>query len=70
MTRLVIVGGGIAGLATAYYAQKQAEEAGLDLDLTLVERAPQLGGKITTETPNDFVIEGGPDSFITQKPLA
>lgn len=68
MTRLVIVGGGIAGLATAYYAQKRAEEAGLDLDLTLVDRAPHLGGKIATDTPNDFVIEGGPDSFITQKP--
>lgn len=68
MTRLVIVGGGIAGLATAYYAQKQAAQAGTTLDLTLVERAPTLGGKIATDTPDGFVIEGGPDSFITQKP--
>lgn len=69
MTRkLVIVGGGIAGLSAAYYALQQARETGLPLDLTLIERAARLGGKIQTDTPDDFVIEGGPDSFITQKP--
>ncbi len=67
---MVIVGGGIAGLATAYYAQKAAGDAGLALDITLVERDTQLGGKIVTDTPDGFVIEGGPDSFITQKPWA
>jgi oxygen-dependent protoporphyrinogen oxidase len=71
MTRqLVVVGGGIAGLATAYYAQKHAQAAGLDLAVTLVERDSRLGGKIATDTPDGFVIEGGPDSFITQKPWA
>lgn len=69
MTRqLVIVGGGIAGLAAAFYAQKSAQAAGLELDLTLIERDNRLGGKIETDTPDGFVIEGGPDSFITQKP--
>jgi oxygen-dependent protoporphyrinogen oxidase len=68
--RLVVVGGGIAGLATAYYAQKAADQAGLELDITLVERDAGLGGKIATDTPDGFVIEGGPDSFITQKPWA
>lgn len=68
--RLVVVGGGIAGLATAYYAQKSAHEAGIDVSITLVERDPALGGKIKTDTPDGFVIEGGPDSFITQKPWA
>ncbi len=66
--RLAVVGGGIAGLATAYYAQKAADEAGLPLHLTLIERDPVLGGKIRTDIPEGFVIEGGPDSFITQKP--
>jgi oxygen-dependent protoporphyrinogen oxidase len=66
--RLAVVGGGIAGLATAYYAQKAAGDAGLPLDLTLIERDPALGGKIRTDIPDGFVIEGGPDSFITQKP--
>lgn len=67
---LVVVGGGIAGLASAYYAQQAAERASIPLKITLIERDDRLGGKITTDTPDGFVIEGGPDSFITQKPWA
>jgi oxygen-dependent protoporphyrinogen oxidase len=69
-THVVIVGGGIAGLSTAYALQKQAEAAGLPLRLTLVEADNRLGGKIITRRRDGFVIEGGPDSFITQKPEA
>jgi len=68
--RCIVVGGGIAGLATAYYAQQVADDAGLPLDITLIESDSRLGGKIATDTPDGFVIEGGPDSFITQKPWA
>ncbi len=67
---VVIVGGGIAGLATAYFLQKEATAQGLDITLTLVEREAQLGGKIVTDIAGEFVVEGGPDSFITQKPWA
>ena len=66
---IVVVGGGIAGLATAYYTEKAAKEQGLDVKVTVVERDARLGGKVLTdETDDGFVIEGGPDSFITQKP--
>jgi oxygen-dependent protoporphyrinogen oxidase len=61
---IAIVGGGIAGLATAYYLQQKA------LAFTLIESSPSLGGKISTDVQDGFVIEGGPDSFITQKPAA
>ena len=61
---LAIVGGGIAGLATAYYLQQKA------LAYTLIESSSSLGGKISTAVQDGFVIEGGPDSFITQKPAA
>lgn len=60
----------MAGLATAYYLQKKSREAGLEFSYTLLESAPRFGGKISTDLVNDFVIEGGPDSFITQKPWA
>jgi len=63
---VIIVGGGIAGLATAYYLQQQPEPP----TYTLIERAPRLGGKIVTQAGDGFVIEGGPDSFISQKPWA
>ena len=71
MTNIAIIGGGIAGLTTAYYLQKQARENNIDnLTITLIESAEQVGGKINTDTSDGFVIEGGPDSFITQKPWA
>ena len=67
---VAIVGGGIAGLATAYYLQQKAREAGQPLNYTLIESSPDFGGKISTDAQDGFVIEGGPDSFITQKPAA
>jgi oxygen-dependent protoporphyrinogen oxidase len=59
MTKTVIVGGGISGLAAAFALQGR--------DWTLIESAPRWGGKITTAREDGFTIEGGPDSFITQK---
>jgi len=73
--QVAIVGGGISGLATAYYLQRHAAAEGRALSYALLERSPRLGGKIVTDevtgfgdTP--FVVEGGPDSFLTQKPWA
>ncbi|HEX9107662.1 MAG TPA: protoporphyrinogen oxidase, partial [Longimicrobiales bacterium] len=64
MRRVVIVGGGIAGLAAAY----RLTQAQPDLAVTLVEREPRLGGKIVTDRVDGFVIEGGPDTFLSYKP--
>jgi protoporphyrinogen/coproporphyrinogen III oxidase len=59
---IAIVGGGIAGLSTAWYLQQRG------LSYTLLEQSDRWGGKLLTERPDGFVVEGGPDSFITQKP--
>ncbi len=72
---VVIIGGGIAGLSTAWYLQKQAEAQSIDLRYTVLEQADRWGGKIITETVagdggDPFIVEGGPDSFLTQKPWA
>lgn len=61
---MVVVGGGISGLATAYYLSKAGYAP------TLVERETRLGGVITTESVEGCVIEGGPDSFLSAKPAA
>lgn len=67
---VAIIGGGIAGLAAAYTLQKEARAAGLSITFTLFESAPKLGGKILSEEAGDFLVEGGPDSFLQQKPWA
>ncbi len=70
MKRIIIIGGGITGLSTAYFLQTLAKgnPNGEPLHLTLMEASPTLGGKIATKQRDGFTIEGGPDAFITQKP--
>lgn len=65
--KVVIVGGGITGLAAAFYMQKEAREKGLPLDVLLVEATNRLGGKIQTIRRSGFIIERGPDSFLIRK---
>lgn len=64
---LVIIGGGITGLSAAYYAAKKAEENGRALNITIIEQATRLGGKIETLRKDGCVIEKGPDSFLARK---
>jgi oxygen-dependent protoporphyrinogen oxidase len=68
--KLVVVGGGITGLAAAHRAVELARERGLALDLTLVEARGRLGGTIATERTDGFLVEAGPDSFLSEKPWA
>jgi oxygen-dependent protoporphyrinogen oxidase len=68
--KLVIVGGGITGLAAAHRAVELARERNLALDLALVEARERLGGTIATERVDGFLVEAGPDSFLSEKPWA
>lgn len=65
---VTIAGGGIAGLATAYYLQEKAEAHGIDVEYMLAEAAGRWGGEILTERVDGFTIEGGPDLLLTRKP--
>ena len=60
----------MTGLATAYYLQQEAVRKNLDVSYSVLEASDRWGGKIVTETVNGFLMEGGPDSFITRKPWA
>src|SRR5580658_8113875 len=64
--RVVIVGAGITGLATAHALLERLP----DVDLALLERASRPGGKISTEHTDGFVIDGGADSWVSAKPEA
>ena len=61
MSKTVIIGGGITGLATAFALQ------GRGCEFVLLESSEHWGGKIVTVQEQGFTVEGGPDSFITQK---
>jgi len=67
--RIAIIGGGIAGLATAYELELAARE-GMPVEYDLFEAGPRLGGVISSSIVDGTVIEHGPDSFLTEKPAA
>jgi oxygen-dependent protoporphyrinogen oxidase len=68
--KLVVVGGGISGLAAAYRAVELARERSIPLELTVLEARDRLGGTIATERVGGFIVESGPDSFLSDKPWA
>jgi len=68
--RLVIVGGGITGLAAAHAAIGRARERGSALSVTVLEASPRFGGNLITERADGFLLDAGPDSWVRTKPQA
>ncbi len=64
MKRVAIIGGGLSGLATAYQLAQEG------IEFTLFEASARLGGMVETVQKEGFVIECGPDSWVTEKPWA
>lgn len=62
MKRVVIIGGGITGLATAYFLARAGIHA------AVLEAGDRPGGVIRTERVDGYLIEGGPDSLLAAKP--
>jgi oxygen-dependent protoporphyrinogen oxidase len=69
MKRIAIIGGGIAGVSAAYELALQ-QQAGAAIEFALFEATSRLGGIVETVRSNGFVIECGPDSWVTEKPWA
>lgn len=63
-TGVVVVGGGITGLSAAFELSRAR------VPTILVESSPRFGGKIETQRSDGFLIEAGPDSFISYRPAA
>jgi oxygen-dependent protoporphyrinogen oxidase len=59
---VVVVGGGIAGLAAAYELSRRG------LSFAVLESAPRPGGVILSEQIEGFTLDGGPDALLVQKP--
>src|SRR6185369_2880199 len=68
--RIAVIGGGISGLAAAHRLVELAIAAQTRVDVGLFEARHSLGGVIATAQIGDFLIEEGPDSFLSEKPWA
>jgi protoporphyrinogen/coproporphyrinogen III oxidase len=74
--RIVIVGGGVSGLAAAHRLfELHAQESSADsetksVEVILLEASGRAGGTVRTRRREGFLVEGGPDSFISEKPAA
>lgn len=63
-TDVLIAGGGVSGLTAAYDLNR------IGVDCVVAEREARLGGLISTDVRDGFLMDGGPDAFLTQKPQA
>ena len=68
--RAIVIGGGITGLAACYRLKREAAQRGIPLDVTLLEATDRVGGVIQTEHRDGFLLEHGPDAFLSTKPAA
>jgi protoporphyrinogen/coproporphyrinogen III oxidase len=68
--RIVIIGGGVTGLTCARALSIAADEKKIKLDIVLLEASSSFGGIIRTERQDDFVMDRGPDAWVTNKPEA
>jgi oxygen-dependent protoporphyrinogen oxidase len=68
MKKVIIIGGGISGLSTAWLLRDKASKAGIELDLTLLEKETRVGGKIWSRHEEGYTCEWGPNGFLDSKP--
>ena len=65
---VVIIGGGVTGLAAAHRLHELSRAQGSPLRVHLLESSRRLGGTIRTERVGDYLLEAGPDQFVRHKP--
>ena len=70
LKRVAVIGGGIAGLAAANKLIEESRSRSAPLEVLLLEKENRLGGTILTEEHDGFIVEGGPDCFLSEKPWA
>lgn len=70
MKRVVIIGGGITGLAAARRILECSKELPAPVGVTVLEGSSRVGGIVQTDERGGFLLERGPDSFLSEKPAA
>ncbi len=66
--RIVVIGGGISGLAAARAAADQAGAFPGGLEVVVLEREPVVGGKVRTAHDDGWLVEEGPTGFLDNEP--
>ena len=70
MKKIIIVGGGISGLALAHRLTELKRQRNAQMEIALLEAQDRLGGVIQTQFQSQFLLEAGADAFLTEKPWA
>src|SRR6266550_2907599 len=70
MKHIIVIGGGITGLAAAHRLLERSHELRKQAQVTLIEASSRVGGIVQTREREGFLLESGPDSFISEKPQA
>lgn len=65
MKRVVVIGGGISGTAAAWTASREAD----DVEVVLLERERELGGKALSVSEDDWIFETGPLGYLNNEPI-
>ncbi len=65
---MIVIGGGLSGLAAAHRIHERRRTLRRPVELSVLEAKDRIGGVIWTDRFDGFSVEGGPDSFITNKP--
>ena len=69
MKRVVVIGGGISGLAAAWAAHEEIEQLGVEASVLLLEREDTVGGKARTRVRGEWTVEAGPTGFLDDEPV-
>jgi oxygen-dependent protoporphyrinogen oxidase len=65
--RVAVVGGGITGLTAAFTLQEDARRRGRPLEVRVFESGAQAGGHAQTVDASGFLVERGPNAFLTRE---
>ncbi len=68
MRTIVVIGGGISGLACAYLIRRRLAETEADSRVLVLEKAHRAGGHVRTDAADGFRCEWGPNGFLDNEP--
>ena len=68
MKKIAIIGGGLSGLASAFFIRERAIQLNQPIEITIIEKDSRVGGKIWSIEKDGYLCEYGPNGFLDNKP--